>query len=271
MEETNYDRPQRPNVDVADATPALESTEIDDEKIAPTAHDILSGHDSEAGQIFAKKTYWQKLSIWPESRPNRLLQVMWGPIRFFSYPIVVYAGLMYGANGLVWSSVLNSTAGTLYPREYGFSTAGIALAYLGGTVGVIVGYVSTFLCNESVGNHVLIFLPSSALYCGKLGEVLVIRLARRNGGVAEAEHILWTFMASLTMVPFSLLLWGLGGTYGIHWFGMVFAQFTLAISNAIACPMALAYAISAYPEMSGEMVTTAVIIRNTMSFAINYA
>lgn len=84
----------------------------------------------------------------------------------------------------------------------------------------------------------------SAIYCGKLGEVLVVRLARKNNGIAEAEHILWTFMASLTLVPFSLLLWGLGGTYGIHWFGMVFAQFTLSISNAIACPMALAYAIS---------------------------
>ena len=77
-------------------------------------------------------------------------------------------------------------------------------------------------------------------------------------------------MASLIFVPFSLILWGLGGVYNIHWFGMVFAQFTLSISNAIACPMALAYAISAYPDLSGELVTTTVIIRNTMSFAINY-
>lgn len=109
-----------------------------------------------------------------------------------------------------------------------------------------------------------------ALYCGKLGETLVIRLARRNNGVAEPEHILWTFMASLIFVPFSILLWGLGDAYKIHWFGMVFAQFTLAISNGIACPMALAYAISSYPELSSELVTTTVIIRNTMSFAINY-
>jgi hypothetical protein len=73
------------------------------------------------------------------------------------------------------------------------------------------------------------------------------------------------------MVPFSLLLWGLGGAYNIHWFGMVFSQAALAISNTIACPVALAYAISSYPEKSGEIVTTTVLIRNTMSFAINYA
>ncbi|VUC36534.1 unnamed protein product [Clonostachys rosea] len=249
MEETTYDRPKnnsRSTVNTSD-TNTNDTEGIDSEK--KVAEVKTTNQDVENGQVYSKKTYWQKLSVWPQRRPNRLLATMWAPLRFFSYPIVVYAGLMYGANGLVWSSILNSTAGTLYPRVYGFSTSGIALAYLGGVAGVIVG----------------------ALYCGKLGEVLVIRLARRNNGISEPEHILWTFIASLTMVPFSLILWGLGGTYGIHWFGMVFAQFTLSISNAIACPMALAYAISSYPELSGELVTTAVIIRNTMSFAINYA
>jgi hypothetical protein len=113
-------------------------------------------------------------------------------------------------------------------------------------------------------------LGHRAVYCGRLGEFLVLRLAKRNGGYAEPEHILRTFTASLILAPFSLLLWGLGATYRTHWFALVFAQGALSVSNAIACPMALAYAISAYPEMSGELVTTAVIIRNTMSFAINY-
>lgn len=108
------------------------------------------------------------------------------------------------------------------------------------------------------------------MYCGRIGEMVVLRLAKRNNGVSEPEHILWIFMASLIMVPFSLLLWGLCGTYHGHWFGLVFAQFALSISNAIAAPIALSYAISSYRDMGGELVTTAVIIRNTMSFAINY-
>ncbi|KAH8900326.1 major facilitator superfamily transporter [Thozetella sp. PMI_491] len=247
MEETNYDRHVR-HTGTISLVPAAgdPSTESDGKEKGPSTS--AGKTDVEIGHSYRKKTYWQKLSVWPESRPNRLIPLMLGPIRFFQYPVVVYAGLMYGANGLVWSSILNATAGTLYPSVYGFSTAGIAAAYLSGAVGVVVG----------------------ALYCGKLGELLVLRLARKNGGYSEPEHILWTFMASLILVPFSLLLWGLGATYKVHWFGLVFSQFTLSISNAIACPMALAYAISCYPEMSGELVTTAVIIRNTMSFAINY-
>lgn len=139
MEETAYDRPKnnsRSTVNTSD-TNATDAEGSDPEK--KTAEVQATNQDVENGQSYSKKTYWQKLSVWPQSRPNRLLRTMSAPLRFFSYPIVVYAGLMYGANGLVWSSILNSTAGTLYPRVYGFSTSGIALAYLGGVVGVIVG------------------------------------------------------------------------------------------------------------------------------------
>ena len=97
-----------------------------------------------------------------------------------------------------------------------------------------------------------------------------MRLAKRNNGYSEPEHVLWIFLASWIFVPFSVILWGVGAAYNIHWFALVFAMGTLAISNAIACPMALAYAISSYRELSGELVTTTILIRNTMVFAINY-
>lgn len=97
-----------------------------------------------------------------------------------------------------------------------------------------------------------------------------MRLARRNHGISESEHSLWLFSASLFLVPFSMLLYGLGVTYHIHWMGLVISQFTLAINNALAVAASLGYAIASYPQLSGDMITTCVIIRNTMSFAINY-
>lgn len=97
-----------------------------------------------------------------------------------------------------------------------------------------------------------------------------MRLARRNKGISEAEHSLWLFSASMFLVPFSMLLYGLGVTYHIHWMGLVVSQFTLAINNALTVAASLGYAIASYPELSGDMITTCVLIRNTMSFAINY-
>lgn len=110
----------------------------------------------------------------------------------------------------------------------------------------------------------------SGLYCGKVGHLLTIKLARRNGGISEPEHTLYLFIASCFLVPFSLILYGLAITYHVHWIALVITQLTISINAALAVAGALNYAISSYPELSGDMVTTCVLIRNTLSFAINF-
>lgn len=126
-----------------------------------------------------------------------------------------------------------------------------------------------------------------SLWVAWVGPRLVLRLARRNKGVAEPEHILWLFLASLICVPFAMLLWGLGASSHIHvrfhppslltitnhakqWFGLVFAQLILAISSTLCLSTAIQYATSAYRDLGGELITTIILIRNTLSFAINY-
>ncbi|KAK1625556.1 major facilitator superfamily transporter [Colletotrichum phormii] len=258
MEETNYDRPARP---VEDSTAPDHATGVQEQHNGSDADENSSEKtgennmtntkpvDTETGQmIYPRKTYIQKLGIKDKPRPNRMLDIALGGLRGFTYPSVVYAGLMYGANNLVWSGVQNATAGTVYTTMYGFSTAGVAAAYSGGLLGTMVG----------------------GYYCGRVGLLLTIRLARRNNGISESEHSLWLFSASMFLVPFSMLLYGLGVTYHIHWMGLVISQFTLAINNALAVAGSLGYAIASYPQLSGDMITTCVIIRNTMSFAINY-
>ncbi|KAJ0333144.1 hypothetical protein COL922a_010968 [Colletotrichum nupharicola] len=258
MEETNYDRPARledhetPVSSEAQRTESATGSE-EESKVANTTEKqgtpTTNPVDSETGQVmYPRKTFVQKLGINDKPRPNRMLDIALGALRGFTYPSVVYAGLMYGANNLVWSGVQNATTGTVYTTMYGFSTAGVAGAYAGGVLGTIIG----------------------GYYCGKVGKILTIRLARRNNGISESEHSLWLFAASIFLVPFSMILYGLGVAYHIHWMGLIISQFTLAINNALAVAGSLGYAIASYPQLSGDMITTCVIIRNTMSFAINY-
>lgn len=107
-------------------------------------------------------------------------------------------------------------------------------------------------------------------YAGKVGRLLTLKLARRGNGISEPEHTLYLFIVPTVLVPFSMLLYGLGITYHIHWFGLVFSQATVAICSSLAVAGALTYAITSYPELAGDMVTTCILIRNTLSFAINY-
>jgi hypothetical protein len=113
-------------------------------------------------------------------------------------------------------------------------------------------------------------LKLRSLWVTFAGPQLVMRLARRNHGVAEPEHILWLFLAALICVPFAMLLWGLGAEYKIHWFGLVFAQMILAIASTMCLSTAIQYATSTYRDLGGEFITTIILIRNTLSFAINY-
>ncbi|KAE8447152.1 hypothetical protein EG329_010983 [Mollisiaceae sp. DMI_Dod_QoI] len=255
MEETNYDRHLPVStISAGNSTDEVsEPTVVGDEKggaadeknVLPLREEVV-----ESGQItYPRKTYWQKLSVTGDKkRPNRILEVMWSPFKFFTFPVVVWAGFMYGTNALVWPGILNATASPTYTKIYGFNSNEVGFAYFGAVVGMVLG----------------------SLWVSYVGPRLVMRLARRNKGVAEPEHILWLFLASLISVPFAMLLWGLGAANHIHWFGLVFAQCMLAISSTLCLSTAIQYATSAYRDLGGELITTIILIRNTLSFAINY-
>lgn len=266
MPETNYDRTHHTpthapasEVVVSELTSVINSTTAHEKDSKPLdALSSSSTSDREAGQIlplYPRKSYWQKLRLFPhannnKSRPNRMLDIFLAPFKGFTYPVIVYAGLMYGANALVWSGVQNATTGTVYTTLYGFSTTGIAAAYSAGVIGAILG----------------------GYYCGKMGRILTVKLARQKGrdGISEPEDTLYMFVASMILVPFAMLLYGLGVTYRVHWFALVFSQGALAVSNCLCVAGGIGYAISSYRELSGDMVTTLILIRNTLSFAVNY-
>ncbi|KAG9688269.1 major facilitator superfamily transporter, partial [Aureobasidium melanogenum] len=178
-----------------------------------------------------------------------MLDIMCAPFKFFTFPVVVWAGFMYGLQGLVYPGILNATASVIYTNSYyHFSSDAVGFAYFAAVVGMILG----------------------SLWVTLVGPWLVIRLARRRGGISEPEDILWLFLASAVVVPFALILWGVGSQHHVHWFALVFAQAILAISSTLCLSTAIQYATSAYRDLSGELITTIILIRNTLSFAINY-
>ncbi|TKA47271.1 hypothetical protein B0A54_02749 [Friedmanniomyces endolithicus] len=131
----------------------------------------------------------------------------------------------------------------------GFSYAwAVGLSYLCPLVGVAIGSV----------------------YTGWIGDRIVLNMARRNNGVLEAEHRLWLFLPSLLLIPFGLILWGVGAAHAIQWFGEIFAMGIIAITNTIGLQLSVSYCIDSYKDLSGEAMVTVILVRNTMSFAVGY-
>jgi hypothetical protein len=97
-----------------------------------------------------------------------------------------------------------------------------------------------------------------------------VRKARKNNGIMESEHRLWLFVPSILLVPFGLILWGVGAAHHVHWFGPIFAMGVIGMTNTIGLQLSIAYCIDSYRALSGEAIITVILIRNTMSFAIGY-
>jgi hypothetical protein len=159
MEETNYDRhfsqsaasSQVPSNEVI--TPVLANTEKSNSQKS-TDSTIKTPSDPatvETGQIvYPRKTYFQKLSVIDKKRPNRVWDVMVAPFKFFRFPVIVWAGFMYGTNGLVWPGILNATASPVYTGTYHFNSNDVGFAYFGAVVGMVFGsvpYPLSFLSN----------------------------------------------------------------------------------------------------------------------------
>lgn len=94
------------------------------------------------------RTYFQKLAFFriiPE-KPNQFLSYMYLPLKnFYTFPIVLWASFFHGI-AVVCFNALNATASViLSAAPYNFSSSYVGLAYIGPTIGAIIGYVVLFV------------------------------------------------------------------------------------------------------------------------------
>jgi MFS family permease len=243
MEESNYQR-QTATVGIApDSIPVELSKEVEDpEKArpAPSATSIQVGTST--------KSFSQKLSLWRPSPGQSMFQRAKRSLQYLSWPVIAYCGFSYGSY-LILFNILNATASIILGgAPYNFSASMVGLSYIACVIGVVIG----------------------SLTSGRLSDWLVIKLARRNNGVMEAEHRLWPFVTCLVMVPGSLILWGVGAAHGIHYVGLFFAMACLAYTSTLGVTLSVNYMIDSYHDISGDAIVAVILIRNTMSFAVNY-
>ena len=62
------------------------------------------------GETYRVKTYWQKLAPFTplNGRPNQFFKMVWRPFPIFRFPVVLFAGFVYGCY-LSWFALLNAT------------------------------------------------------------------------------------------------------------------------------------------------------------------
>ncbi|KAI5456685.1 major facilitator superfamily domain-containing protein [Mariannaea sp. PMI_226] len=198
------------------------------------------------------RTYLEKLKVWgfrDPRQPNNFKHFFLPIQLLFMFPGMFFGGLLVGGI-LAWYNVVGgSLALILGNPPYNFSANNIGLTYLASVVGVTIG----------------------CLLSGWMADILALRLARRNGGVMEPEQRLWTCLVALVMHPAGCLLYGVGASFHIHWFGVVFGLCLISITLPMGANLAFTYILDSYKEVAGEGLVSAILIRNLMGFAFGYA
>ncbi|XDG03625.1 hypothetical protein ABKA04_003240 [Annulohypoxylon sp. FPYF3050] len=243
MEETNYDR--RTVGIIAEPVPEEEKGK---EASKDSSNAVSRVASLEPRPSTTTKSFWQKLSVVDKPRPFMMHYRAWQSLKLLSWPVVFYSGFSYGTY-LIYFNILNATSSIILGAPpYNFAPSLVGLSYVSCVIGVAL----------------------ASAFTGVFSDLFVIRMARRNNGVSEPEHRLWLFTVSTLAIPASLILWGVGAAHEVHWFGLVFAMGTTAFANTMGITLSVSYLVDTYRDISGDGLTTCILIRNSMSFAIGY-
>ena len=212
MEETNYDRKSVGVVEM----PSETSSQQDPKE------DVMSTQAQVSNQLPpSQKTFLQKLALKDKPRRQLMHHRIKQQLAFLLWPNVFYAGFAYGST-LIWFNVLNATASIIFTAEpYNFSAGIVGTTYVACLIGVALGFFFT----------------------GRLSDWLAVYLARRNNGIYEPEHRLWLFAANSIIIPFALILWGVGAAHDIHWFGRSYLSLLLRTRSLLCLPTLVAIII----------------------------
>ncbi|KAH0496074.1 hypothetical protein TgHK011_003456 [Trichoderma gracile] len=255
LEETNYDRTLVGTIQAADARESTSAKTVSSSStraaVGNESHGAaaLPADDSSSAMLQGeRKSYRQKLSLFDKPRPFQMHTRAWQILRLIAWPVVFYSGFSYGTY-LIWFNILNATSSiVLGGAPYNFEPSIVGLSYLACVVGVVLG----------------------SAYSGIISDWFIIKLARRNRGIFEPEQRLWLFALTTILVPACQILWGVGAARHVHWFGLIMAMCVLAACSTAGITLSIAYLVDSYREVSADGLASCIIIRNTMSFAINY-
>lgn len=183
------------------------------------------------------KTFSQTLRPWNgRLRHDNWFKVALRPFILFAYPSILWSTLVYSLS-IGWLIVLSETVSVVYRNPdytYKFSALGTGLVYISPFIGGILG----------------------TAVAGKLSDVIVRFMSRRNGGVYEPEFRL--VMAIPVAITTCIGLMGFGWSAAVHDSWIVPTVFfgIISFGCSLGSTTAITFAVDSYRQYAGEALVT---------------
>ncbi|KAK0384729.1 hypothetical protein NLU13_7207 [Sarocladium strictum] len=204
----------------------------------------------EASSTPTRHPYLQRMALYRPSDDVKAgfwaLTISMVPVA--ALPAAIWASLQLAFPTLIVSVVMTTQASFFAAPPYDFDPAQLGLMYVPVLVGSLVG----------------------AVLSGPITDRMLVRLAGRRDGVHEPESRLWMYLPVPVLVAIGSLLYGVGAAAGTHWAVPCLGLFFLGVYLNTSLPVALGYALDAYPDLEGEIVQLSTFLRQIVGGAFTF-
>lgn len=202
-----------------------------------------------------KISYWKLVALITKA-PNLIgtgikqyVQRLFLLFRVFLFPPTLFSGLVWGMQDALLTFYLTVEDDQYYDPPYNYGTTKVALMNVPCLIGAVIG----------------------CIYAGIMSDWFMIWMAKRNGGVQEAEYRLYFLIVPAILTPIGLILFAVGTDQNWPWFPTYFGLALIGVGFGSSGDVSMGYLMDAYPDMVIEMMAGVSVINNMFGCIFTFA
>jgi MFS family permease len=187
-------------------------------------------------RVLPPTTFLQQLKPWNgRLRKDSWFRVAVRPFILFCYPSILWSALVYSLS-IGWLIVLSESVSTIYEESdsYNFTSLQTGLVYISPFVGGILG----------------------TAVAGKISDIMVRYLARKNGGIYEPEFRLVMGIPIALTTTIGLMGYGWSAQERDLWIVPTIFFGLISFGCSLGSTTAITFAVDSYRQYAGEALVT---------------
>lgn len=215
-------------------------------------HQHPNGLPSPGGNPYTKALHHQPAKTFRQQlRPysgrlqtnDKWIRVMLRPFILFAYPSILWSSLIY-ALSIGWLIVISESVSSIYENResYSFSALQVGLVYISPFIGGVLG----------------------TAVAGKVSDLIVRFLARKNGGVYEPEFRLVMAIPIAITTVIGLMGFGWSAEEKDNWIVPTVFFGIISFGCSLGSTTSITFAVDSYRQYAGEALVTLNFSKNIL-------